>query len=38
MINESKNEINDYNPTFPISFDKDHDPGRANGHPWFDEV
>ena len=39
MINDTKNEINDYNPTFPISFDKDHDPGRElMGTPWFDEV
>ena len=39
MINDPKNEINDYNPTFPISFDKDHDPGRElMGTPWFDEV
>ena len=39
MINESKNVRNDYSPTFPISFDKDHDPGRElMGTPWFDEV
>ena len=39
MINESKNGRTDYNPTFPISFDKDHDPGRElMGTPWFDEV
>ena len=39
MINDSKSEIGGYNPTFPISFDKDHDPGRElMGTPWFDEV
>ena len=29
----------EYQPTFPISFDKDHDPGQElMGTPWFDKV
>ena len=39
IINDIEHEKNDYNPTFPISFDRDHDPGKElMGTPWFDEV
>ena len=38
-INNKKIYSDEYEPTFPISFDKNHDPGQElMGTPWFDKV
>ena len=38
-INNKNIYSEEYEPTFPISFDKNHDPGQElMGTPWFDKV
>ena len=38
-LNNKKIYSDEYEPTFPISFDKNHDPGQElMGTPWFDKV
>ena len=39
LINKPLIVDNNYNPVFPISFDKDEDPGKEFlGSPWFDDI